>query len=354
MSTIAGNITEFYPITDWRVTAIKALDGSLGSTGVVSGSSYSLTVGNTEPHIVTIQPKIDYKWSASKIVVTNDYCIPTNLSSYPYLLKATTTGDDSYSSTTLLCKFEGSDNSTTFTDLSTSNITLTAQSGAKILNTAPTKFGGYLSLNGTSDYVSLSNNAAINNFGTGDYTIEAWVYCTDVAAERVIIGCYSAWTTSVAYLLEIRSSGDVRYYAGNSVPIQIFSGTGVLANNTWTHIAVSKSGGTTKLFVGGTSRGTPDTTHSATTISNSSSPIIGKDPTVSSAYWKGNIDSIRITKGLGRYTNDFTAPTIDFQTSKTGTVEPTWPSSGTQSDGDITWTIVGNLITPVSRLAIPS
>lgn len=94
MATLSGNITESLAITDWRVTAYKVSDGTLAGTTTTSGSSYSITVGTTEPHIVVIHPKIDYKWAASTVIALNEYRIPTNLTTYPYLLKCTARTSD--------------------------------------------------------------------------------------------------------------------------------------------------------------------------------------------------------------------------------------------------------------------
>ena len=76
----------------------------------------------------------------------------------------TTTGDVYYPQTSLLMHFNGTNGSTTMTDNSKNNITVTATNGAAI-STAQSKFGGTsLLLDGTDDYLQVPYST-INNLG---------------------------------------------------------------------------------------------------------------------------------------------------------------------------------------------
>jgi hypothetical protein len=74
------------------------------------------------------------------------------------------------------------------------------------------------------------------------------------------------------------------------------------AAHTWYHIAATRESGTVRLFVDGTLLGSKS---DATPATNSSPLQIGKDVIVSN-FFDGNIDEIRISNGIARYTSNFT------------------------------------------------
>jgi hypothetical protein len=73
-------------------------------------------------------------------------------------------------------------------------------------------------------------------------------------------------------------------------------------------VAVTRSSGTTRLFIGGTLEGTlaNDTRNY---VAGSSGLHVGRQVGSTSADWLGYIDDLRITKGFARYTATFTPPT---------------------------------------------
>ena len=83
------------------------------------------------------------------------------------------------------------------------------------------------------------------------------------------------------------------------------TGTTNLVADTWYHVAVSRSGSTTKLFLNGTQEGS-DLTDS--TNYGSTRPIkIGANLN-GGAEFTGHIDEVRVSNSA-RYTANFTAPT---------------------------------------------
>lgn len=91
---IAGNITESLAITNWRVNAINALDGSSAGTTTSgeAGTTYNILCTTTDPCNIEIAAKFDYPWTASRVVALNGYCIPSNPQTTPKLYKATSIG----------------------------------------------------------------------------------------------------------------------------------------------------------------------------------------------------------------------------------------------------------------------
>ena len=210
----------------------------------------------------------------------------------------TTTGDVYYPQTSLLMHFNGTNGSTTMTDNSKNNFTVTSVNGAAI-STAQSKFGGASGLfDGTDDYLSIPSNAAFN-FGTGDFTVEFWVYPTTTmpAFTKLVTGLDSTFT------IETQSTDNklwVTYF--NST---ILASTTALSNNVWTHFAAVRSSGILTLYVNGTSSGSTSSSYNF-----GSFLYIGGRP--SSQYFTGYIDEFRVTKGIARYTGNFTPSTTQF------------------------------------------
>lgn len=214
----------------------------------------------------------------------------------------TTTGDVYYPQTSLLMHFNGTNGSTTMTDSSKNNFTVTATNGAAI-STVQSKFGGSSAFfDGTNDFLSISNNAEFN-FVTGIFTVELWAYFSSVSGQRPLVTNYQNSTNGWAvqlYLGKIFAS-----FSGDGIDIQ---GTTTILTNTWYHIALSGTPGSYKLFLNGVQEGPTYT--GGTTLSSTSALTIGQ--IASSAYFNGYIDELRITNGVARYTSNFTPPTTQF------------------------------------------
>ena len=180
------------------------------------------------------------------------------------------------------------------------------------ISTTQSKFGGSsMAFDGTGDYLSVNGGPGSNQrvgFGTSDFTIECWVYCTiSGASNNGIYDCrYSASATGPT-LYYIPSSGVIMFYNGAN---QITGST--LTINTWNHIALVRYSGVTKLYINGVQSGSSYTdTNNYTSGVNTG--IVGGFYD-GSASWNGYIDDFRITRGIARYTSNFTPPTSAFLT----------------------------------------
>lgn len=176
-----------------------------------------------------------------------------------------------------------------------------AQSGAK-LSTTQKKFGATsLALNGTTDYVTVPTTPDFA-FGTGAFTIELWVYRVGNAGANQILVDLRPSNPSVSIVLYL-STTYVPTFLVNGV--NVITGGAAVALNTWTHIAVAKSGTSTKMFVNGTQSGS---TYTDNNNYIQSGLVIGANFTHGSLL-NGYIDDLRIEKGVAKYTANFTAPT---------------------------------------------
>jgi hypothetical protein len=219
--------------------------------------------------------------------------------------------DPYFDDVVLLLHLNGSNGSTTFPDSSINPKTVSANGNAQI-STAQSKFGGAsVVLDGTGDYLTSNDNADFE-FGSGDFTIEFWMRLTSSARQGLISkGAPGDWAS-----FDISTDGtgsqsiQVRCSNGSGWSIDFFtSPVPTWSLNTWHYVALVRNGNTFTLYIDGTDRGSG--TASISLMNNSSALLIGR-----SNFWSadaaGNIDEVRITKGVARYTSNFTAPDAPF------------------------------------------
>ena len=143
-----------------------------------------------------------------------------------------------------------------------------------------------------------------------DFTLEAWIYPTVTTYHSIFD--FRSVSTEAAIYLGINLSNQVYLYVNGVVPIT----TAAISLNVWTHVAVVRSNAITKIYINGTQSGS-----SWTDITN-----YGTTKPLRIGAWYNNlygflgyIDDVRISKGVARYTANFTAPTSAL-TGDLGTV----------------------------------
>ena len=173
------------------------------------------------------------------------------------------------------------------------------------ISTTQSKFGGSsMYFDGTGDYLNFPSSQLFG-FGTGDLTIEFWLYLNTVSGTQNLCDFRNATTTEVAITLYMNGASPRLYVNGAD---RITGGN--LSTGQWYHVALSRSGTSTKLFVDGTQSGstytdsnnylTPRPLRIGTT--NDGTPQFPLN-----AY----VDDFRITR-YARYTANFTPPTAAF------------------------------------------
>lgn len=211
---------------------------------------------------------------------------------------------DSY--TKLLLHCNGTDASTSFPDASPSGHTVTANGDAHV-EVDQSKFGGASAqFDGTGDYLSVPNNSDWD-FGTGDYTVDCWVWRNGDQANYAGLVA-GASSSSVKWILSFMDN------PGNTNKWRFYDGTdqaassSTISNQTWTHIAAVRYGNTLTIYQGGASVGTADCT--GNTVNSAGTGLaIGRLFTDSDSYYfNGYIDESRISKGIARWTSNFTPP----------------------------------------------
>jgi hypothetical protein len=167
------------------------------------------------------------------------------------------------------------------------------------------------SFNGSSQYLTLASNAAFT-FGTGDFTIEGWVYLTGTAGNYTIYDSRTAGT-SICPLIYYQGGNIITYLVNGS---NIITGPAIIAY-TWHHVAICRSGTSTKMFVNGAQVGSTytDTNNYTSGISTIARNAVAGGGT---NLLPGNISNLRIVKGQALYTANFTPTTSPLTTTSQG------------------------------------
>jgi hypothetical protein len=167
-----------------------------------------------------------------------------------------------------------------------------------------------MSFDGTGDWLLSNASTDLYAFGTGDFTIEFWLRHNNTGTQIILYDSRPA-TTNGLYPTIYKSSGNVLVFYTNSA--DRITGATSLSANTWYHVALSRSGTSTRLFLDGNQQGSTYT-DSNNYINPTARPLIGGDGYNVSSSFNGYMQDVRITKGYARYTANFTAPTAAFPT----------------------------------------
>ncbi len=224
--------------------------------------------------------------------------------------------DPSWTSVVLLLPFDGVDGATTTTDLSNSAHAMTFSGNAQ-LDTAQFKFGtASLLCDGAGDLV-FSADSADWNFGSGLFTIEAFIRPNSVTSNRFIV---SQWgnASNMAWALWI-SAGTLSWNVSTTGANNLADiAAGTVSNGSWQFAAIDYDGTKYRLYLGttGTAAMVGSSSTGRTIFNAAASMTVGASEAGSFGY-DGWIDEIRITKGVARYASDAgaTIPTIAFPTS---------------------------------------
>ena len=284
-------------INNWHyVTATRAsgttylfVDGVLVTTSTLqngisfseAGAMIGLLTGNSPPYMQGYLT--DVRYTVGTALYTSTFTPPT--------APLTASG-----STTFLASFQNAG----IPDLAMQNDLQTV--GSAQVSTSVKKYGtGSLYFDGSSNIVSAPSTQFA--WGTGDFTVECWLYNT--------VSFVSGGTNITGTM----ASGGALFF-GNTTYGIAWNAFGVgnvvtystqLSLNTWYHIAYSRNSGTGRLFVNGSLVGSASDSNNYTATTFNSGGV-------SSQYFTGYIDDLRITNGLARYTANFTPPTSALPT----------------------------------------
>lgn len=209
---------------------------------------------------------------------------------------------------TTIVHFDGTDAATTITDAYGIDYTNTGVE----LDTAKSKFGTASGLFAAASADWLEIPASIDlAFGTGDFTVDFWFW--DAGGASALFGLYDGGCRSSGVALAPQiyvRDGFLRFdeTATTGNPGKIDAGT-AWPTGQWVHIALTRSGGTTRLFQNGVLQGTP--------YSDSNNYVITDRPRIGVVnttpfYADGWVEEFRAIKGRAVWTASFTPPTAPY------------------------------------------
>jgi hypothetical protein len=218
--------------------------------------------------------------------------------------------DPYFNQTTLLLHGDGTNGAqnNTFLDSSTNNFTITRNGNATQGTFTPfSQAAGYWDnyFDGTGDYLSLASNAAFT-VGTGDLTIEAWVYITSfgIGYAGILSGRVETGPNYPGLGLVIDA---------NKFSFTILNNSNALIDtvdaptNQWVHVVGVRSGTSAALFVNGVRKVSSTNSENGT----SSAMNLGRFyPATDNYYFNGYISNARIIKGTAVYDPTQTTLTV--------------------------------------------
>ncbi|MFA5386268.1 MAG: LamG domain-containing protein, partial [Candidatus Paceibacterota bacterium] len=240
-------------------------------------------------------------WSPTGMTVTDTSTLSTS---------ATVSGTGSLSMiqvpdfyTKLLLHMDGTNGSTVITDSSANPKTVTVSGTHAALDTTYVEFGTASFYATSLDSVCSTSYSSDLDFGTGDFTVDFWVYRGGAVAQYYTLfqsnsqGGYGLnwWaTTGTMYWRDIQSDNTHQII------------TSVLPSDSWVHVAVVRYGNTITVYFNGTSVGSGDFTGRPVNLNNVAMNISVQN---TNTVW---MDEFRVSKGIARWTSNFTPPTAPY------------------------------------------
>lgn len=204
--------------------------------------------------------------------------------------------------TSLLLHFDGANGSTAFPDSSVNGHTVSVSGSGVTVSTATPKFGSGAANFTQAGQLSIPNHSSLQ-MGTGDFTVDFWAR---VAGNRHHNPLSKGFTSAGGLLIQFDPGGAIWVYLGGSNAIV---GSSVLTTGVWQHHALVRSGTSLKLYLNGVQHGSAT---NSTNLNDSGPLIIGGRDGAADNYFNGQIDEYRISKGIARWTSDFTPPSAPY------------------------------------------
>jgi hypothetical protein len=235
------------------------LDGvSVGTRSHTSNWNYApFTIGANGDGTEAFNGFIsNVRWIVGTALYTSNFIVPTSpltaVTNTKFLVAQGNTTDNSGQNETVSTSgnvavsnsspFQSGDNST-FDDASDSNHVITGNGDVHQGSYSPFREPGY-AVDFAGEWIKIKD--ATFTFGTGDYTVEGWIFPHGTGNCDVIDLRGSGMDQGVA--LTLKSGNKIWPYYGGS---QFTTGTQAINPNVWSHIALVRTSGTLKAFING-------------------------------------------------------------------------------------------------------
>lgn len=175
------------------------------------------------------------------------------------------------------------------------------------VSTEQSKFGGKSMYFNGSTRLSIDDvSARIFDFGTGDFTVEAWIYPEQLGYDNFIF----SGDSNGAFFFG-RQNGNSSLGIGRAALYWDSVANVETPLNTWSHVAVVRSNGLVYFYVNGTQYGTGITMNTnAYSMAGLAAYIGGQGPYPYN--YKGYMDEIRVSN-VARWTEPFVPATQPYR-----------------------------------------
>lgn len=207
----------------------------------------------------------------------------------------------------LTCQTAGTVHNSSFLDRSSHNTLIVRNGNVTQGSFNPYATGWSSFFNGTSDFLTTATSSAFT-MGTGDFTVEAWVYLNTpatnggVTTDRWVFGGFNF---TPAFVCFINNSTIYRASIWNGT--NQFDSSITIEPYRWTHVAWVRRSGVLNIYTNGVS-GYVNASYT-TNWTASTTPHIGRADSSVDRYFPGFISNLRVIKGAAAYTANFTVPT---------------------------------------------
>lgn len=310
--------------TLYDLDATNSNNGTLMNFGALSGttSNWVAATNNVSGNSPNLQPEINVKYNAQDIL-TGSTTINTTLNTFfpftavganrsqTFTLENTGSGTLNISSVnssnanftvSALSNLAGSSSSTftityapTASGSHTSTITINSNDCDEAAYTFQVRGmsasgnANALDFDGTDDYVLTASSTGITDIAGGGFSMEAWIYPTDISVLRSIVrktGDYNLYINNSPARL------DAEVWDDASSTYRVVQGPTFTTINAWTHVAFTWDGTNGKFYINGIeSSGANQPTG---TIGTSEDLVIGNSTIYPGNYFQGKMDEIRI------------------------------------------------------------
>ena len=187
--------------------------------------------------------------------ITNLTNVTRNASEYV----SSITGITEPTGTVFYLKGDQANSSTTFTDSSSSPISITSHGGIAHSNTKYKIGNTSIYFDGTDDKLAGNNDSAFH-FATGEFRVETWVNFPSFSSDNKVIFSQGGWGTATDYTgttfyinsddyMSVLSSANNTGNTHGSWAVNVKSASLTWNNNTWYHLCWSRgSDGTIRMF----------------------------------------------------------------------------------------------------------
>jgi hypothetical protein len=182
----------------------------------------------------------------------------------------------------------------------------TANGNVAIANTAG-YYGSSSYFDGNGDYLRTSTNISDFQFGTGDFTIETWLWKSANGANNydAVATLGTSGNATDGWFLEASATRGYYLVAGGAGIVQY----NVSANTSqWNHLAICRRGIITTMYLNGVAVGiNPNSSY--TVPATATTLDVGGYAVGAGNYWfNGYLQDLRIYKGVAKYKGGFDVP----------------------------------------------